>query len=157
RPEFDHQELNRLTQGKKNTPTMGGLLIVIAILVSTLLLADLKSFYVRMGILCVVWLAVVGGVDDWLKLTADRRAGTRDGLRSWEKLVFQIALGALLAMFILREGQFVTDEMRWKPEDYSPTYNMLILPFVKNEIVLATPLFVAIAVLVIAGTSNAVN
>lgn len=159
RPEFDNQELNRLTQGKKNTPTMGGLLIVAAILISTLLLANLTSFYIRMGIVCLVWLAIVGGVDDWLKLTADRRAGTRDGLRSWEKLVFQIALGALLAMFILRQGADVY-RIGWAPHDpmlQIPSYNTLTLPFFKYGIELATPVFVIIAVLVIAGTSNAVN
>jgi phospho-N-acetylmuramoyl-pentapeptide-transferase len=158
RPEFDHQELNRLTQGKTNTPTMGGLLIVCAILIAVLALADLSSFYVRMGLFCLIWLGIVGGIDDWLKLTAGRRSGTRDGLRSWEKLVFQIALGALLAMFILRQGA-ATYESRWAPDPIlqQQTYNLLILPFFKNGILLATPFFVAITVLVIAGTSNAVN
>jgi phospho-N-acetylmuramoyl-pentapeptide-transferase len=159
KPEFDHDALNRLTQGKKNTPTMGGILIVAAIVITTLLLADLFSFYVRMGIFCVVWLALVGAVDDWLKLTADRRVGTRDGLRSWEKLVFQVGLGALLAIFILREGADMAEVGRFGDVDstYKPSYNMLILPFVKAEIPLSTWLFVVLTVLVITGTSNAVN
>src|SRR5262245_34501282 len=159
KPEFDHDALNRLTQGKKNTPTMGGILIVAAIIVTTLLLADLFSFYVRMGIFCVVWLALVGAVDDWLKLTADRRMGTRDGLRSWEKLVFQVGLGALLAIFILREGAAMAETSRFTDvaSTYKPSYNLLILPFVKADIPLSTWLFVVLTVLVITGTSNAVN
>ncbi|MBI5863797.1 MAG: phospho-N-acetylmuramoyl-pentapeptide-transferase, partial [Planctomycetes bacterium] len=157
--EFDHEQLNKLTQGKKKTPTMGGALIVASITASTLLLADLGSFYVRMGLFCLVWLALLGGIDDWLKLTADRRVGTRDGLRSWEKLVFQVGLGALLAIFILREGATMAETVRFDVVEatYKPMYNLLILPFVKAEVALPTWIFVIITVLVIAGTSNAVN
>jgi phospho-N-acetylmuramoyl-pentapeptide-transferase len=159
RPEFDHEALNRMTQAKRDTPTMGGVLIVIAIFVTVLLLADLSNFYVRMGLFCVVWLAVLGGVDDWLKLTASRRSGSRDGLRLWEKLVFQIALGALLAIFILRAGEANAAEARFVDLEatYSPYYNVLNIPFYKKGVLLATPLFAIITVIVIAGTSNAVN
>ncbi len=158
-PEHDHQRLNELTAGKKNTPTMGGVLIVVAVLVNALLWANLENFYVRMGLFCVVWLAVVGGVDDWLKLTAARRAGSRDGLRMWEKLMFQVALGALLAIFILRAGESAMVELRFVDVQaaYTPSYNVLSLPFYKQGIELSTPVFVILAVVVLAGTSNAVN
>jgi phospho-N-acetylmuramoyl-pentapeptide-transferase len=158
-PEFDHADLNRLTQNKKNTPTMGGVLIVGSILVTTLFLADLTNFYVGMGMFCLLWLAVLGGIDDWLKLTASRRVGTRDGLRTWEKLVFQVALGALLAVFILRYGSANATALRFADINapHSPGYNLLILPFFREGIVLLTPLFVVLTVLVITGTSNAVN
>lgn len=158
-PEFDHAVLNQLTQSKRNTPTMGGILIVAAILVTTVLLANMNSFYVRMGVFCVCWLAILGGVDDWLKLTAARRAGTRDGLRLWEKLIFQIALGALLAVFILRAGESNVVSARWLDIEapHSPWYNVLSIPFYKPGLVLSTSAFVIIAVVVIAFTSNAVN
>lgn len=158
-PEFDHATLNQLTAGKKNTPTMGGVLIVGSLLFTTLMLADLMNFYVRMAMFCVVWLALLGSIDDWLKLTAARRAGSRDGLRSWEKLVFQIALGALLAIFTLREGEFTATQMRFGDLNavHNPSYNVLILPFLSDWIPVATPVFVIITVIVITGTSNAVN
>jgi len=159
RPEFDHELLNRLTESKRNTPTMGGVLIVASIVVTTVLLADLSSFYVRMGLFCLCWLGVLGGVDDWLKLTAERRVGTRGGLRLWEKLMFQVALGALLAIFILRTGEGDLVEARWLDVEasYSPYYNVLSIPFYKPGIVLSTSAFALITVIVIAGTSNAVN
>lgn len=177
RPEFDHENLNRLTQGKRNTPTMGGVLISGSIIVVVLLLADISSFYVSMGVFCLVCLAGVGAMDDWLKLTAGRRGGTRDGLRSWEKLMAQLAIAALLATFIHRTGEATAERERFQlPEKpYSPYYNVLSVPFYKGEQVmpayelngkrygpyygvpLATAAFVAIAMLVIAGTSNAVN
>ena len=78
RPEFDHKALNELVgHNKENTPTMGGVLIVTAILVSLLLLADLGNYYVRLAVFCMIWLAILGAVDDWLKLTvgaAERHA-----------------------------------------------------------------------------------
>jgi len=165
RPEFDHAALNRLMADKRNTPTMGGLLIVIALFVCVLLLADLTNFYVRMGLFCVTWLALLGAVDDGLKLTASRRSGTRDGLRLWEKLVFQMALGALLAMFILRAGKVNAAAALIDPDmPYGEFYNVLSIPFYKGEkigqyygVPLAWWVFAPLAVLVIAGTSNAVN
>lgn len=158
-PEFDHADLNELMRDKKNTPTMGGVLIVFAVIVTTLLLANLQNFYITLGLFCLIWLAVLGGIDDWLKLTADRRAGTRTGLRTWEKLVFQVALGVLLAVFILRTGQGNVDAARWQDvtATYSPFYNVLSIPFYKHGILLATPVFAVLTVLVIAGTSNSVN
>nr|HPM23835.1 hypothetical protein [Phycisphaerae bacterium] len=69
RPEFDHQALNEAMRNKANTPTMGGVLISVAIAITVLLLADLTNFYIMMGLFCLVWLSVLGGVDDWLKLT----------------------------------------------------------------------------------------
>ncbi len=177
RPEFDHESLNRLTQGKANTPTMGGILIAFAVFLCVILLGDLSSFYVRMGLFCLVWLTILGGVDDWLKLTAGRRSGTRDGLRLWEKLIFQVALGALLAVFILRAGDATSYQSRFQnaEERHSPYHNALSIPFYKGApigptveigereygpfygVKLATPVFVLITVLVIAFTSNAVN
>lgn len=157
--EFDHAKLNQLAADKKNTPTMGGILIVAAILLTTLLLANLENFYVIMGLFCLIWLAVLGGVDDWLKLTANRRSGTRDGLRTWEKLVFQIALGSLLAIFILRMGETSASVVQYSDPLSTPSYNynVLNLPFLKQGVRLATPVFAILAVVVIAGTSNAVN
>ena len=161
RPEFDHETLNRMARAKENTPTMGGVLIVVAILVTVLVWANLTNFYVTLGLFCLVWLAVLGGVDDWLKLTANRRSGTRDGLRLWEKLVFQVALGMLLAMFIYRFGEANLTDARWG-EDldayHSANYNVLNIPFYQYAFTtLSVPAFYVIAVVVIAGTSNAVN
>src|ERR1041384_7844207 len=87
----DAEALRGHTSSKANTPTMGGILIVGSILMSVFLLSNLQVSYVKYGIVVVVWLAALGGVDDWLKLTAKSRgSGSRQGLRAWEKLVFQL-------------------------------------------------------------------
>lgn len=159
RPEFDHAALNAANQAKVNTPTMGGLLISVAIAASVILLADLTKFYIVLALFCLGWLAGLGAIDDWLKLTKNRRSGTRDGLRLWEKLVFQLALGVLLAVFIYRFGAVNIADARWA--DIStpvvPDYNKLILPFYKHALPLPDWAFYVICVIVIAGTSNAVN
>ena len=152
-PEFDQAQLNELMAAKRNTPTMGGLLIVGAIAGAVLLLADLGNFYVQMALVCLLWLGAVGAADDWLKLTAARRDGGRDGLKSREKLLFQFGLAVLLGLFTWRYGQNV------------PEVTTLYVPFLKD---VALPLdalgpwlgpaaFVAIAAVVLVGTSNAVN
>lgn len=74
----DAAALQQHTSSKAKTPTMGGILVVGAIVASTLLLADVRVFYVKLGLVVLVWLAALGGVDDWLKLTAaTRAAGSR--------------------------------------------------------------------------------
>lgn len=167
RPEFYHKDLNQIMKQKVNTPTMGGILISGAILVTTLLLADLTSFYVQMAILCLIWLSALGGVDDWLKLTsATRKPGSREGLFFWEKLVFQLGLAVVLGLFIHHHG---TANDRF--ELYQMAFS-LNLPFLKtwvfdavtqayvpapSLIVLGSWVFVLLTVLVITGSSNAVN
>ncbi|HOB75420.1 MAG TPA: phospho-N-acetylmuramoyl-pentapeptide-transferase [Phycisphaerae bacterium] len=155
--EFDHKALNELTKDKKNTPTMGGVLIIAAVLFSILMLADLGNYYITMALVCTVWLTVVGGIDDWLKLTAKSRSGSRDGLKSYEKLLFQIGLGVLLGIFVYRYGeQNAASYARYLGAEIQ-TFKILTVPFYKPGIVLSLPLFWIMTVLVTTGTSNAVN
>lgn len=158
RPEFNHQQLNELAREKTPAPTMGGLIIVSVVVVSVLLLADVYNFYVQMGLLCLVWLAILGGVDDWLKLTRDRRTSSRDGLRSYEKLLFQFGLGAILGIFVYRFGHTnhaIVSSAAGLGE--IETYRVLSLPFYKYPIMLSPLAFAGVTLLVVAWTSNAVN
>src|SRR5690349_21582404 len=61
-------------QEKKGTPTMGGIIILLAIIIPTLLFANLEKTYVRLMLLSTVWLGVIGFIDDYLKLKARRIA-----------------------------------------------------------------------------------
>ena len=143
---FDQAELDEMMKSKRGTPTMGGLFIVSSIVISTALLADLTVFPVTMALVCVLWLALVGMADDWLKLTAGRRAGNRQGLSSLEKLLFQIGLGVLLSYFTFQHGQNVPDA------------HTLYFPFFKNaKVSLNQTGFILIGTVVLTGSSNAVN
>jgi phospho-N-acetylmuramoyl-pentapeptide-transferase len=146
RPEFDQAEVNKMMEGKKGTPTMGGVLIIFSIALTTLLVANLENFYVQMAMVCLIWLGGVGAVDDWLKLTAARRGGSRQGLTALEKLLFQFGLAVILAYFTYGYGRNI------------PAAVHFYFPFFKNY---ALPLglgsFILISMVVLVGTSNAVN
>ncbi|HNJ58841.1 MAG TPA: phospho-N-acetylmuramoyl-pentapeptide-transferase, partial [Chitinophagaceae bacterium] len=59
---------------KKGTPTMGGIIILLSILIPTLLFANLDKVYIRLMILCTVWLGIIGFLDDLLKIRARKAA-----------------------------------------------------------------------------------
>ena len=145
RPEFHHAALNELTKEKANTPTMGGLIIILASLTTTLLWAKLNNPFVQKAIVLVIWFGCLGGVDDWLKLTSSIRHRTRNGLKPWEKLIFQIGGAVLIASFLYTDFVNITDGRRFW------------LPFYKYGLPLAPWVFVLIAILYISATSNAVN
>ena len=158
RPEFDHASLNELTRDKKNVPTMGGVMILASIALSLLLLADLTNFYVQMGLVCLVWLGALGAVDDWLKLTSGRRSSSRDGLKTYEKLLFQIGLAVVLGGYIFRYGSsnYAVLSSLVEPGEL-PAYKILSVPFYKPGLQLGALAFMVVTVLVMTGTSNAVN
>src|SRR6201996_3046654 len=92
-------------QQKKGTPTMGGFIIILAILIPTFLLADLHKAYIRLMIFSTIWLGVIGFIDDYLKLRAKRIAketgvpykkGDKDGLAGWFKVLGQVVLGIVV-------------------------------------------------------------
>jgi len=145
RPEFHHEALNELTKEKANTPTMGGLIIILAVLIGTLLWAKLDNPFVQKAIVLMVWFGCVGAADDWLKLTADIRHRSRDGLKVWEKLLFQIGGAVLIASFLYTDFANVPDGIRFW------------LPFYKNSLPLANWMFIILAILYLTATSNAVN
>jgi phospho-N-acetylmuramoyl-pentapeptide-transferase len=90
---------------KSGTPTMGGIIILLAILIPTLLLANLDKVYVRLMLLCTVWLGIIGFIDDYLKIKAKHIAKAKgekykkidaDGLAGKFKIFGQIILGIII-------------------------------------------------------------
>ena len=145
RPEFHHAALNELTREKANTPTMGGLIIILSVLAGTLLWAKLNNPFVQKAIVLVIWFSALGGVDDWLKLTSYLKHRTRDGLRPWEKFLFQIGGAVLIALFLFADFVDIEDGKKFW------------LPFYKHGLPLNDWVFVLIAIFYISATSNAVN
>lgn len=124
--------------GKEGTPTMGGTLILGSIILSVLLWADLTNFYIWIMLLVTVGFGTVGFVDDYRKLT--RR--NSKGLTAGKKILFQVLL-ALVAAVLL----------------YSyPTFrSTMSFPFFKGFMPDLRLFYIVVAILVIVGTSNAVN
>ncbi len=158
-PEFHQADINTLMANKENTPTMGGVLLIGSIVVTTLLLADIFNQYVHLMLAVLVFLGALGAADDWLKLTAARRSpGSRDGLYRWEKLLFQLGIGAVVGLYA------------WRLTGDSDAARSLTLPFIRtylpgtealtlvpSAIILGSGIYILLAALMIAGMTNAVN
>lgn len=156
-PEFHNQDLNKLMKNKSATPTMGGVLISGAIGVTTLLLADVSEFYIQMSLICLVFLTALGAADDYLKMTSARRTpGTRDGLKSWEKFVFQVGLAVVFGLFIYHMGS-ENEQARILNLPGQRTYMPGTQELSAGVFILPRLVFTILAVLVITGSSNAVN
>ncbi len=156
-PEFYRADLNELMSSKAATPTMGGILIGGSMLLTILLFADLRNAYVHIALAVLIWLAVLGAMDDWLKLTAARRApGSREGLHAWEKLLFQLGIGAVAGLFLFRTG-IGQESSHVLTLPFQRTYDPRTCELESGLIRLGGLGFVLLATLLIAGTSNAVN
>ncbi len=165
-PKFDDAVIDGLSENKRGTPTMGGIVICGAILISTLLLADVvHSKYILWTLVTLGWFGGIGLFDDWLKLEASRRpTKSRHGLRTKEKLAYQCggAVLIVLALFYTAQG------------DTNPAAVSLNLPFQRtyelatrsafegallnpSVLVLGIFWFTAIGSVWVVGFSNAVN
>lgn len=88
---------------KQGTPTMGGVIIIFAILVPCLLLARLDNVYVILMIAVTVWMAIIGGVDDYIKVFRKNK----DGLKGWFKVAGQVIIGLVVALVMLYNNDVV--------------------------------------------------
>jgi phospho-N-acetylmuramoyl-pentapeptide-transferase len=132
-------------QSKRGTPTMGGLIILMATVVPTLLWAQLDNRFVLVSLLSLLWMGSIGFLDDYLKIVQ----GKSRGLVARWKLVGQVGFGVLLGLLLL----------------YRPVVSPLVLPetattlpFFKYAVVNFAPLiYILFVTTVITGSSNAVN
>jgi phospho-N-acetylmuramoyl-pentapeptide-transferase len=132
-------------QGKRGTPTMGGVIILIATVVSTALWADFPSRFVVTALGATLWMGGIGFVDDYLKIVQ----GKSRGLVARWKLVGQCSFGVALALTLIF----------WPavPPETIPVTGTTI-PFFKYVVVIFAPwLYVVFVTGVVAGFSNAVN
>lgn len=135
----EHVEpLYKLHQHKEGTPTMGGIIIILAVTASTLLWADAANKYILLTLASFLWLGLVGFTDDYIKVTKKRNKG----LTAKKKLLSQALLGALITLYIV---------------SYTPIPTTLTIPFVKHFILNFGPFYILFIILVITSSSNAVN
>ena len=81
---------------KKGTPTMGGIIIILAIVVPTLLLAKLDNIYVILMIISTIWMGTIGAIDDYIKVFKK----DKEGMKAGTKLIGQLMLGVIIAVAI---------------------------------------------------------
>src|SRR3990167_9189486 len=124
--------------GKERVPTMGGLMILGSIVLSTLLWAALRNRYVWLSLLIVLWLGLVGFIDDYLKLVKKNSKG----LTALNKFVGQTVIGLGVGVFLYFD---------------SPVWRDAALPFFKDWFITLGPFYILFVALVLTGSSNAVN
>ena len=125
---------------KSGTPTMGGIIIIIGMLTSTLLWADLSNIYIWTLIFISLFLGLLGFVDDLLKIKHKNSIGLNSKLKFTGQLI--IGLITLLIIINFTEHEFI---------------NNLYFPFFKNLIIDLGLFFIPFGLFVIIGSSNAVN
>lgn len=97
---------------KKGTPTMGGIIILLSILIPTLLFANLTNVYVILMIITTIWLGIIGGLDDCIKVFKKNK----DGLSGKYKIIGQVSLGLVVGL-VLCFSQQVTVREKTTPAD----------------------------------------
>jgi phospho-N-acetylmuramoyl-pentapeptide-transferase len=125
---------------KAGTPTMGGALILVAIVVSTLLWSDLSSRFVWVVLFVTVGFGTIGWIDDYKKIVY----GDSKGLSARLKYLWQSVIGLTAALALFHSAQF-------------PIETQLIVPFIKDILIDMGWMYVVLTYFVIVGSSNAVN
>ena len=133
-------EIDKVRKLKHATPTMGGTIILLAVVVSVVLFGRLDNLYVVLGLWTVVAFSVIGAADDWTKLT---RKG--HGMKSLTKLKFQSLVAAVVVTVLYLN---VKDRAE---------LTSLQLPLVKDWVFDLGPLYLVLSFLVIVGATNGVN
>ena len=126
---------------KKGTPTMGGIIILGAVLLPTLLFADINNSMIRIILVATIWMGFFGFFDDYLKVVKKMKSG----MVARYKLAGQVLLGSIISVWIMSAPEFA---------DFS---TKTTVPFLKNVEIDLGRLYPLMVILVITGTSNAVN
>lgn len=162
--------LYELHKNKKDTPTMGGILILFAVVISLFLWMDLRSPFTWILLFSLLIFGYVGGKDDYLKI---KHKNTK-GLSAKRKMVVQLIVGSFVALFLIFPAvqewfsmggflksisiQLKTGDAIYSASDYGKLYFM---PFLKSPVFIASGLSLILVFivtnLVIVGSSNAVN
>ena len=130
--------------GKRGTPTMGGLIILLATVVPTVLWAELDNRFVLVALLATVWMGAIGFVDDYLKIVQRRPRGLVARYKMAGQITFGLALGFLLLAF------------PWTGTVLPPSATTV--PFFKYVFVVMWPaVYILFVTFIVTGSSNAVN
>ena len=125
---------------KKGTPTMGGLLIILSVIVSTILWSDLSNNFIWISILTIFIFGLIGFADDYKKI----KTNSSNGISSKIRILFQIFFAFLITYLIISNLD-------------SEISNSMTFPFFKNLIVDFGIFYFFIAIFIIIGSANAVN
>lgn len=150
---------------KQGTPTMGGLIILSAIIIPTILFADMTNVYILLLLVSAVWMGMIGFLDDYLKI----KKKNKEGLRGKFKIIGQVVLGLIVSLVIVWHPDVVVRlfDAEGGYEDIKSL--VTTIPFIKNNefqytwllpdvLDFATnALYIVLMILIITSVSNGVN
>ena len=102
---------------KKGTPTMGGIIIILAILIPVILFGDLTNIYIQLLLISTIWLGFIGGLDDYIKVFRHKK----DGLKGRFKIVGQVGLGIIVGTTMWQSEDIVIREKSYESYTYTIT------------------------------------
>lgn len=149
---------------KQGTPTMGGIIIISAIVIPTLLFADLGNIYIILLIISALWMGAIGFLDDYLKV----KKKNKEGLRGKFKIIGQVGLGLLVALVMVFNDDIVVRD--FSGEAFKDEATLLTtIPFVANNefnyewllpdflVDYAWILYVLVVIFIVTAVSNGAN
>ncbi|MFC1564051.1 phospho-N-acetylmuramoyl-pentapeptide-transferase [candidate division KSB1 bacterium] len=143
--ETSREEVDLIVTDKQGTPTMGGILIILSILISSLLWCDFTSAFIFLPVLALIWFGLIGWIDDRNKI---KQRSSNIGLSRSKKLILQGLFGLILAAVIFSKST--------TPFPESIITNLYI-PFFKNPVLDLSWFYYLFCIFVIISISNAVN
>ncbi len=132
------EEIHGFYKDKKETPTMGGVLIILSVLFSNFLWMNFHNRFSILVIIVILWYGILGFVDDYLKI----RFQDTKGISSRTKLIGQLSLAAIFAVYLYLDPTFDTK---------------ITVPFFKNVVWVLGIFYIPLVICVMVGTSNAIN
>ncbi len=160
---------------KQGTPTMGGIIIILAIILPTLLFSKIANIYVILMIIATLWMGLIGFLDDYIKVFKKNK----EGLRGKFKIIGQVGLGLIVGLTLYFSDEVVVRHFEPAREVETTTETTVIyhdvkstkttIPFMKNNELdyniftfglgdwLTPPIYVGIVILIIMAVSNGAN
>ena len=120
---------------KKGTPTMGGIIIILSIVIPTFLFSKLSNIYVIVMLIVTIWMGIIGFLDDYLKISKKNK----DGLKPKFKIFGQVSLGVIIGLIIVFHDdivvrQFNNESINTIENNHIDTKELITtIPFVKNN------------------------
>ena len=100
---------------KKGTPTMGGIIIILSVVIPVLLFGDLSNVYIQLMLISTLWLGFIGGLDDYIKVFRHNK----DGLKGRFKIVGQVGLGIIVGTTMWLSDDIVIHEKSFETNSYT--------------------------------------
>lgn len=123
---------------KKGTPTMGGIIIILAVIIPVLLFGDLRNVYIQLMLISTIWLGFIGGLDDYIKVFRHKK----EGLKGRFKIVGQVGLGIIVGTTMWLSSDIVIHEKNFETKRYNITdvqTGEVVSSYTEKQVISTTP------------------